>query len=364
MIEVHDLHKKLGDFAVRGITLAIEEREYFVLLGPTGAGKTVLLECIAGLHPVDGGQVLINGRDVTHLVPEHRHLSYVPQDYVLFPHLSVFDNIAFSLRLQGWGTDRIAERVRELSDMLGITPLLGRSPRTLSGGEQQRTAIARALAPGPTALLLDEPLSALDENTRIQIAAELQSLPARFGTTVIHVCHNFEEALRLATRLAVLYRGRLVQVGSPDEVFTRPNCRFVAEFMRVRNILPVAGVEVADGRLRCAVAGGPVLEAAASGSGLPAETPAMLALRPESINVAARSLEGENAFEAKVLGVYPLGSSVEIALSIEGIKLYALLTRQMSRRLDLAPGSGAWLQIPADAVHLLPDTFLPPDSES
>ncbi len=363
MIEVHDLRKTLGEFTVHGVSLAIEEREYFVLLGPTGAGKTVLLECIAGLYPLDGGRVLVNERDVTRVVPEHRHLSYVPQDYVLFPHLSVFDNIAFSLRLQGWGADRMAERVRELSDMLGITPLLSRRPRTLSGGEQQRTAIARALAPGPTALLLDEPLSALDENTRIQIAAELQSLPARFGTTVIHVCHNFEEALRLATRIAVLYRGRLVQVGSPDDVFARPNCRFVAEFMRVRNILPVHSVEVVDGRVECAIESGPVLEAPVPEEGVP-EMPAMLALRPESINVGLRRPEGENAFEAQVVGVYPLGSSVEIALAFEGIKLYALLTRQVTRSLGLVVGSAAWVQIPADAVHLLPDTFLPPDTDA
>ena len=363
MIEVHNLHKKLGEFTVRDVSLAIEEREYFVLLGPTGAGKTVLLECVAGLYPVDGGKVMINGHDVTYLVPEHRHLSYVPQDYVLFPHLSVFDNIAFSLRLQHWGGDRINERVRELSDMLGITPLLGRSPTTLSGGEQQRTAIARALAPGPTALLLDEPLSALDENTRVLIGAELQSLPARFGTTVIHVCHNFEEALRLATRIAVLYRGRLVQVGSPDDVFARPNCRFVAEFMRVRNILPVHNVEVVDGNMKCAVASGPVLEAIAPEGDVP-EMPAMLALRPESINVSAHKLAGENAFEAQVVGVYPLGSSVEIALAFEGIKLYALLTRQVTRQLGLVAGSAAWVQIPADAVHLLPDTFLPPDADA
>ena len=134
MIELENVHKTLGEFSVRGVTLTIEEREYFVVLGPTGAGKTVLLECIAGLHKLDQGRISINGQDVTALAPESRRVSYVPQDYVLFPHLSVYENIAFSLRLQRWRRDEIDRRVRELAEMLGISHLLERRPRTLSGG--------------------------------------------------------------------------------------------------------------------------------------------------------------------------------------------------------------------------------------
>ncbi len=356
MIELHDVHKQLGEFAVRGVSLTIQEREYFVVLGPTGAGKTVLLECIAGLHKLDAGRISINGQDVTALPPEARRVSYVPQDYVLFPHLTVFDNIAFSLRLQRWPQEEIEGRVRELAEMLGISHLLQRRPRTLSGGEQQRTAIARALAPRPTALLLDEPLSALDENTRVQIADELRTLPERFGTTVVHVCHNFDEALQLATRIGVMHQGHIVQVGPPEQVFERPNCRFVAEFMRVRNILAVSEVHQRDGQLVCRLDHDLELVAAPQ----PVPSPPLLAsIRPERLWLSAERPEGAaNAFKATVRAVRPLGDVVDVELAAGDVILHAAVTRQLADAASVAPGRVLWASVGPRHVHLFADREL------
>lgn len=358
MIELRNVHKRLGDFAVRGVSLVIEEREYFVVLGPTGAGKTVLLECIAGLHPLDQGAVFINGTDASNLPPERRRISYVPQDYVLFPHLNVYENIAFSLRLLRWPSERIEARVRELTDLLNISHLLERAPRTLSGGEQQRTALARALAPKPTALLLDEPLSALDETTRIAIGEELKALPERFGTTVVHVCHDFEEALRLASRIGIIYQGRLVQVGTSDEVFTRPNCRFVAEFTRVRNLLPVAQWHKTAEGVVCELAGGPKLLAAQA----PAwGGPVIATIRPENIAILPGAEPNARSFSATVVSIETIGAAADVALRAGDLTLHALMTRQAVAQTGLKVGSQVSVSIAPDDVHLAPDTFLPPN---
>ena len=350
MIEVKEIHKTLGKFAVRGVSLSIERGEYFVVLGPTGAGKTVLLECIAGLHKLDAGAIFINGQDVSALPPESRHVSYVPQDYVLFPHLSVFENIAFSLRLRRWSRTEIDQRVHSLAEMLGISHLLDRRPRTLSGGEQQRTAIARALAPHPTALLLDEPLSALDENTRVQIADELRTLPERFGTTVVHVCHNFDEALLLATRIGVMHAGRLIQVGLPQDIFERPNSRFVAEFMRVRNIFPVAEAVASSDGVICTLAPGFQLVSAVTS--IPAGT-LLASVRPERVWLSAqRPDNGPNIFQVTVSATRPLGDVVDVELLLDGTTIHAAVTRQLADALALSPGASLWASIDPAHVHI------------
>jgi len=356
MIELRNVHKRLGDFAVRGASLTIQEREYFVILGPTGAGKTVLLECIAGLHPLDQGAVFINGMDATNLPPERRRISYVPQDYVLFPHLTVYENIAFSLHLLRWPEDRVRRRVEELADLLNISHLLQRGPRTLSGGEQQRTALARALAPQPTALLLDEPLSALDESTRVAISGELKTLPERFGTTVVHVCHDFEEALRLAGRIGVMYQGRLVQVGTPDEVFSRPNCRFVAEFTRVRNMLPVARWEKGHSGVVCELVGGLTLLAADPPD---FQGPAIATVRPESVVVEPPGPKAANYFQTTLTGIETLGAAADLTLSVGELTLHSLASRQTVAQANLQVGAQVHVYIAPPDIHLAPDSFLP-----
>ncbi len=237
MIVIKNLSADLGSFHLKDIELSVVKGEYFVVLGPTGSGKTVLLECMAGLHRIRRGEIWIDGSDVTHLAPEDRQVGYVPQDYVLFPFLNVFGNIAFGLRRNRRSQNDIKARVDTVANLMGISHLLSRSPRSLSGGEKQRVALARALAPSPNLLLLDEPLSSLDLQTSKYLRLELRRIHDELGITTVHVTHNQMEAEEIADRIAVLNMGRLEQVGGPDEIFFYPKNEFVSEFIGTPNIL-------------------------------------------------------------------------------------------------------------------------------
>ncbi len=357
MIEVKNAHKELGQFSLRGVDLRIESGEYFVVLGPTGAGKTVLLEAIAGLHLLDEGEVWVEGRNVTGLAPELRNIGYVPQDYVLFPHISLRDNIEFALTVKKAPREHIDERVNTLSNMLGIAHLLERRPRTLSGGEQQRGALARALAPAPTVLLLDEPLSALDEGTRAELIDELNEISEQTGTTVIHVCHNFEEALELADRIAIMREGLVVQVGSPADVFRRPVDEFVARFVGAQNLYPVGAVDRHTSTIT--LGSGIVLNVA----DVP-EAPELLAsIRPEEISITrtdghasgGEPLNGDsvNHTACTVTRVDDRGRFVRLRLT-GGLDLTATLTRQAFKMTGASEGAQVVASFDAASVHLLP----------
>jgi len=354
MIEVRDVHKELGEFSLRGADLKIESAEYFVVLGPTGAGKTVLLECIAGLHRVDQGEVWLEGRNVTTFLPEERNVGYVPQDYVLFPHITLRQNIEFSLTLQGAARAHIDERVQMLSEMLGIGHLLDRKPRTLSGGEQQRGALARALAPAPTVLLLDEPLSALDEGTRAELTRELDRISKVIGTTVIHVCHNFEEALELADRIAILNKGRVIQVGRPAEVFRRPVNGFVARFVGSQNLFEVTSVNAQSSTVLLSNGTQLTASATAGGEGL------LASVRPEEISIQSAAAttqvpggEGVNTIACRLERIADRGRYVRLSLSGE-LPLVVTLTQQAFAATAAVEGDELWATFPAAAVHLLP----------
>jgi ABC-type sugar transport system ATPase subunit len=236
MIEVNNLCVDLGEFVLEDVSLKIEEGEYFVILGPTGAGKTVLLESIAGLYPIKGGEIWLRGKEVTGVEPEKRKISIVYQDHVLFPHLSVKDNLTFGLRMNKTGADVEKDRLNWVAELLGIGNLFHRRPDTLSGGEKQKVALGRAIITRPEVLLVDEPMSALDPETRESVQRELRQLHKTLGITILHVTHDFEEAIALGSRIAVIGEGRLMQVGTPEEVFRRPNSEFVARFAMTRNI--------------------------------------------------------------------------------------------------------------------------------
>jgi len=236
VIRVEDLRLRAGRFRL-AVSLEVRAGEYFVLIGPSGAGKTLLLESLCGLVGILGGRIEIAGRDVTRREPRERHIGYVPQDGMLFPHLSVRDNIAFALRARGSGRAECRRQAERMSEMLGIRHLLDRGIRGLSGGERQRVALARALARRPRVLLLDEPVSALDEETRDAILLQLRQVQRATGVTALHVCHNLEEMLRVADRVGVLRRGRLVQVGTPEELRRRPADPRVARILRLGTVL-------------------------------------------------------------------------------------------------------------------------------
>ena len=208
-----------------------------VLLGPTGAGKTVLVECVVGLHEPSVGSIFVGDRNVVGLYPEERHVGYVPQDYALFPNMTVKKNLAYGLEARGMEPAEIEERTSRMMAMLGIEHLHYRYPLNLSGGEKQRVALGRALVTEPEILLLDEPLSALDENLRSELAAELRQIQRESGAIFLHVCHSFEEASDLADRIAIMKDGRIAQVGTIDEVLTQPTNLFVARFARTRNFM-------------------------------------------------------------------------------------------------------------------------------
>jgi len=266
VLRLEDICLRLGEFRLREISLHFKPGTYLGLLGPTGTGKTVLLETIAGVHTVSSGRIHIRGREATHLAPEKRHLGIVYQDYALFPHLTVFENIAFGLRLQGRPRRNIQKAVEEMAAFLEIGPLLRRRPHRLSGGERQRVALARALVMEPYVLLLDEPLSALDRATRSRIQKELKRIHTELGVTIIHITHDVAEACFLADRLAVMKDGQILQEGSPEEVCRYPRSYGVAELMGIENLI---AAKVEDQRLVTAMGDLDLGQVAGPGGELP-----------------------------------------------------------------------------------------------
>ncbi|MFO7967053.1 MAG: ATP-binding cassette domain-containing protein [Archaeoglobaceae archaeon] len=232
VLEVQNISKRLGNFQLNDISLEIGN-EYFVLLGPTGAGKSVLIEIIAGMFTPDKGKITINGLDATFMLPEKRKIGFVPQDYALFPHLNVFKNIEYGLRVKG---ETNYSKVEELAQTLGIEHLLYRDPKTLSGGEKQRVALARALVIQPQLILLDEPLSAVDLRTKEKLMEELRKVHSEFAVPIVHVTHSFIEAAALSDRVAVMMDGEVKQVGEIKHLFSQARDEQVADFIGVKGL--------------------------------------------------------------------------------------------------------------------------------
>jgi len=236
MIELKEVEKRFGSFMLGKIDLSVEEGEYAFLLGPSGSGKTVLLELIAGIHRPDRGKILINGKDITSVPIEKRGIGYSCQDPMLFPFLNVEGNIAFGLKEKKRKKDEIKRKVEEVAEMLGISKLLSRDVVSLSGGEKQRVSLARALVTDPQILLLDEPLSKLDAKMAYNLGRELKRINAELGVTMVQVTHNQAEAQMLADRVGILNEGKILQVGTPDEIFYSPKNKFTADFVNMENI--------------------------------------------------------------------------------------------------------------------------------
>lgn len=238
ILKLDHLHKRFGRATpAQDFSMTVERGEFFTMLGPSGSGKSTVLRMIAGLEYPDSGSIVIDGRDMTSVPPWDRHLGMVFQQYAIFPHLDVAGNVAYGLRCENIGNEEMANRVSELLALVGLTGFEKRNVNQLSGGEQQRVAIARALAPRPAILLLDEPLSALDEKIRREMQDELRSIQQRTGTTFIYVTHDQEEALTMSDRVAVLNQGRYVQCDAPARIFHFPRTPFVANFFRGCNLL-------------------------------------------------------------------------------------------------------------------------------
>jgi molybdopterin-binding protein len=352
-VQVRDLSVDLGEFHLREIALDVAFGEYMVILGPTGGGKTVLLETIAGLHGPRRGQVLMNGEDATFMAPEERGIGFVYQDYALFPHLNVADNIAFGLTLRRGRRQRrearalAQQRVNEMAQLLSIEHLLHRRPSTLSGGEQQRVALARALIVKPRLLLLDEPLSALDPATREDLQRELARLHRAMGTTTIHVTHNFEEAVALGDRIAVLNAGRIVQVGLPDEIFRKPASEFVARFVGVRNIL--------QGDLLPGEGGYKLLTLDSIQIAVVTELTGRVraSIRPEDIFIfqELRGSSVRNTFRGRIVEIADRGTLLYVTVHLPP-DMTCVITRRSLEELELAVGQEVAIGFKASAIHV------------
>jgi len=350
MLTIESLSTRLGEFSVQDISLEIADGEYFIIIGPTGAGKTVLLETIAGIHRPETGRIILDGEIITERESRNRNIGMVYQDYMLFPHLTVAGNIAFGLRQRRVSARGQEDAVQEMGQLLGISHLLDRYPVTLSGGEQQRVALARALVMKPRILLLDEPMSALDSRTRERISRELSAIRKVTGTTIVQITHHFDEVHTLADRIAIMQDGRVVQVGEPSEVFLHPANTFAAEFLCIGNI--IRGTSSQQGRLARIEAGGQVFYAASDVTGHVVAT-----LHPEDVIISLEPFtsSARNCLPGTVSEVVPVGSVVRIILDV-GFPLTAILTRESCSEMTLKNAGHVYATFKASAVHVIADT--------
>ncbi len=334
IVELVGAVKRYGEVAaIAGVDLQIRPRELFTLLGPSGSGKTTILRAIAGLVDLTEGRILIDGRDMANVPTFERNIGMVFQSLALFPHMSVFDNIAFPLRMRRRGRAEIARRVQEVLDMVRLPDIGRRRVHELSGGQQQRVALARALVYDPKLLLLDEPLGALDKRLREEMQLELVRLHGEIDVTIVNVTHDQVEALMLSDRIGVMEEGRLVQVGTPEEIYRRPATRFVAEFVGRANLIDGVGEDGGD-RCRVVTPSGVAVTVADLPGGPGAEYTA--ALRAELIDLRRPD---EASWPHRLEGTVALrvfeGESLYYEVSVPGLERPL---RVASRRRDLAVG--------------------------
>ena len=347
MIRIRNLCVELGDFTLKNASIDVAKGEYFVIVGPSGAGKTVLLETIAGLYPIRQGQIFLRGKDATDLDPEKRGVSIVYQDYALFPHLSVRDNILFGLRMHRTGEAEMKKAMTLVVDLCDISSLMHRRPATLSGGECQRVALARALCVHPDVLLLDEPLSALDPRTRESMQEELRRLHRTLRVTTLHVTHDFEEAIALGERMAVIGDGEVKQVGPPEEIFRRPNSEFVARFSMSRNIFPGKIVTTEKGQYSFE-SDQTIFSVRVGNHG---DNRAIV--RPEDVLITRTPSPGENGntFWGEGSRITDRGSTLYVSVDLPP-EITALMTRNAFSEMGLSLGTRVNVSFKASSVHV------------
>lgn len=315
-IDLQSITKRYGEtVVVHEMNLQIQKGEFFSFLGPSGCGKTTTLRMIGGFEQPSSGQIYLDGQPIAGTPPYMRNVNTVFQSYALFPHMSIFDNVAFGLRMKNVGGAELQQRVTTALETVKLKDMGSRKPSQLSGGQRQRVALARAIVNRPSVLLLDEPLSALDLKLRRAMQIELKELQTKLGITFIFVTHDQEEALTISDRIAVMSQGRLEQVGTPTEIYERPRSRFVADFIGTTNFVPGKVLESSDQKLVVKTADGVLNSAASTGMGVGEDV--TMSIRPEKISLSSTpAAAGENRLEGTIHEVIYLGTATHYIVTL------------------------------------------------
>ena len=355
-VDVRNAVKRYGEFtALKKISLAIRDNEFFTLLGPSGCGKTTLLRMIAGFEDVTEGAIFLYGEEIENLPPNKRSVNTVFQNYALFPHMTILENVGFGLEMLGRSKREATTRAGEMLELVQLSQFAARKPSQLSGGQQQRVALARALAPSPKVLLLDEPLSALDLKLRKAMQIELKHIQRETGITFIFVTHDQEEALTMSDRIAVMSAGELQQLGAPRDIYERPRNMFVADFIGDTNLLEVSIERIEGGQAICLTDGGHQLTCDAV-DGVGAGEKGHVSIRPERIVLSGGQIS-DRSMKAKVVENIFIGTDISTILMLEnGPELIVRTSNSErgSKRL-FDPGAEAFVDIEDGAVRLLSD---------
>jgi spermidine/putrescine transport system ATP-binding protein len=355
---VVDLVKQFDDVtAVDGINLEMPAGEFFSMLGPSGCGKTTTLRLIAGFEQPTSGRILLDGDDMVFTPPHKRNVNMVFQNYALFPHLNVFDNVAFGLRRHKQPKADIRQRVADALELVQLTGLEKRKPSQMSGGQQQRVALARALVLRPAVLLLDEPLGALDAKLRKALQIELKELQQQVGITFIYVTHDQEEALTMSDRIAVMNNGRVEQVGPPQDLYEEPTTTFVADFLGVSNLMTVTAHGESNGQ--CKVALGE-FELFASNGEVSTTGETRMVIRPERVHLEAHGSTGQNRIPGMVERVVYLGNANQIIVGLAHGERIQALVQNTGDELAYRQGDPVQAYMPAEALRVLTDTGTAP----
>lgn len=348
MLRLININRRLGGFALTDINLEISDGQYYVLLGRSGSGKTQLLELIAGLEHPDIGSIILDNEDITRQKIQNRKVGIVFQDYAVFPHMTVFGNLAYPLRVRNESKSSIADKVENAANSMNITHLLARGTEKLSGGELQRVALARTLITSPRLLLLDEPLSSLDTSLKDDLKRLLRNLN-KAGQTIIHVTHDYGDAVSLAKRVGVIHNGKIIQEGSVNEVFNNPANRFVARYAGIRNFFRVdivgedgnlSGVTEHNTRFRL--------------DGVPNVSDRLILIRNDSIVITNEKPADVklNSFKGKVIEMIPSEYGMEVTIDT-GDLFYADTPASETDELSLTEGKEVWISFPSSSIVLI-----------
>ncbi|HCT30482.1 MAG TPA: ABC transporter [Bacteroidales bacterium] len=349
MLRIENISKKFGQFELNDITFQVDKGDYFMVLGPSGAGKSIILEVISGLVKPDKGKVFIDDLDITNLAIGDRSVGLVFQDLAVFPHMSVFENIAFPLKRKGIKGSELKSRVSDLAEKFSISHLLKRSPVNLSGGELQRVALARTLALKPEILLLDEPLSSIDVQLKAGLKSLLRSIN-REGQTIIHVTHDYDEAISLGSQVAVVNSGRIVQTGTPVDVFRNPASEFVANFSGIKNFFKGSISDSSAHELRCFTVSGIKIWLYADDS----KSEGYVCFPENSVSIALVNPQTSaiNTYQGVIVEIFQQKHGFEVWVDI-GIRVASLVTWESLERLNLKTGNEVWVSVKANAVQYI-----------